>query len=125
MAATEKAAELCAGLPDDAAKTRAVFDFIARTMLYDHLKARTVRRGYYPDPDAVLEARRGICWDFATLAKAMLCAVGAECRVVIGWADWRLHAWNEVRLSDCWVRYDVTATITGLPPVKYVAYERR
>ncbi len=119
IAARVHAKELCDGLPGDRAKVEAVIGHVARTVLYDHLKARTVRRGYKPDPDATLETRRGICWDIAALVAAMLRAVGVKCRVVIGYADREYHAWNEVLLGGEWVRYDVTAQITGRMYVLY------
>lgn len=120
IAAQAKAAELCTGLTGDRAKTEAVIGFVARTVLYDHLKARTVRRGYKPDLEATLETKRGICWDIAALVAAMLEAVGVRCRVVIGWAGGEYHAWNEALLGGVWVRYDVTATITGR---RYMVYK--
>ena len=122
--AAAKASELCTGLPDDRAKVEAVINYLARTVLYDHLKARTIQPGYKPDPDSTLTAKRGICWDFAALVAAMLRAVGVKCRVVIGWADGEYHAWNEALLGGEWTRYDVTAQITG---AIYTAYtiERR
>lgn len=118
--AAAKASELCVGITETRAKVETVIGYVTRTMLYDHLKARTVKRGYRPNPDATLAAGRGICWDFAALVAAMLRGVGVRCRVVIGWADGEYHAWNEVLLDGTWVRYDVTATITGQ---RYVVYK--
>ncbi len=89
IAARVHAKELCDGLPGDRAKVDAVIGHVARTVLYDHLKARTVRRGYKPDPDATLETRRGICWDIAALVDAMLRAVDhrADVRTVLESTD--------------------------------------
>lgn len=112
--AAAKASELCAGLPDDRAKVGAIVDYVARSVLYDHLKARTVKRGYHPNPDATLETKHGICWDIASLVAAMLRSQAVQCRVVIGYADREYHAWNEVQLDSVWMRHDVTSMITGL-----------
>lgn len=118
--AKAKATELCAVLDNDRAKAEAVVGYITSSMLYDHLKARTVRQTYKPNPDATVAAQRGICWDFATLVKTMLTSQGVGCRLVIGWADQAYHAWNEVELDGEWTLYDVTSTIIGLPTVRYL-----
>lgn len=123
--AAAKASELCVGLPDDRAKAEAIVDFVARSVLYDHLKARTVKRGYHPNPDVTLESKRGICWDIASLVAAMLRSQAVQCRVVIGYADREYHAWNEVLLDGIWTRYDVTTMITGLQYKVYSAQRYR
>jgi hypothetical protein len=46
--AAAKAEELCTGLTDDRARAEAVIGYVARTVLYDHIKAKTVRTGYRP-----------------------------------------------------------------------------
>lgn len=116
-----KAVELCAALDTDRAKIGAVSDYIARSMLYDYLKAKTVRKTYRPDPDVTVKSQKGICWDFAVLAKVMLESQGIKCRVAIGHSDGEYHAWNDVWLDGEWVRYDMTAMVIGRPRITYKA----
>jgi transglutaminase-like putative cysteine protease len=118
-AAVAKSNELAKGLADDAAITKAVIDYVAGTVLYDHILAKTVQSGYLPDPDATLSQKKGICFDYAALVACMLRVQGIKCKLVIGYADKYYHAWNEVLLGDEWVRYDTTSMVTGLKVVKY------
>lgn len=79
------------------------------------------RKTYRPDPDATVKSQKGICWDFAVLAKVMLESQGIKCRVVIGHSDNEYHAWNDVWLDGEWVRYDMTAMVIGRPRITYKA----
>jgi transglutaminase-like putative cysteine protease len=117
--AVSKSQELCQGLSTDRDKAKAVIDFVTGTVLYDHIKAKTVESGYLPDVDDTLDSRKGICFDYAALVACMLRAQGIKCKLVIGYADKYYHAWNEVLLGGDWVRYDTTSMVTGLKVVKY------
>ncbi len=114
-----KAGELCRGLSDDAAKTKAIIDYVVGTVLYDHIKAKTVENGYLPDVDSTLSDKKGICFDYAALVACMLRAEGIKCKLVIGYADKYYHSWNDVLLGGKWVQYDTTSMVTGLKVVKY------
>lgn len=118
-AAVSKSNELAEGLMDDAAITKAVVDYVAGAVLYDHILAKTVQSGYLPDPDVTLSKKKGICFDYAALVACMLRVQGIKCKLVIGYADDYYHAWNEVLLGDKWVRYDTTSMATGLKVLKY------
>ena len=117
--AVAKGRELCEGLPSDREKAKAVIDFVTGTVLYDHIKAKTVESGYLPIVDDTLDTKKGICFDYAALVATMLRTQGVKCKLVIGYADKYYHAWNEVLLDGNWVRYDTTSMVTGLQVIKY------
>jgi hypothetical protein len=117
--AVAKGRELCEGLQTDREKTKAVIGFVSGTVLYDHIKAKTVESGYLPDVDDTLNKKMGICFDYAALVASMLRPQGVKCKLVIGYADKFYHAWNEVLLDGDWVRYDTTSMVTGLKVIKY------
>jgi transglutaminase-like putative cysteine protease len=104
--------------PEQAVAT--ISTYISTTILYDHIKARTVRSGYLPKADEILAERKGICFDIASLFACMCRSVGIPCKLVIGHADAEYHAWNEVQIDGQWIRYDITSTITGL---KFIVYK--
>jgi len=77
---------------------------------------------YYPDTYStlqVLESRRGVCDEFATLAAGMLRVKGIPTRFAVGVSysggKWANHAWNEVfSPSAGWVQLDSTYGEVGL-----------
>lgn len=92
-----KAAELCTGADGTIEKLAAIFGYITDNVTYDYDLAAAVTSGYYPDPDAVLAAKKGICFDYSSLFAAMARSQGIPTRLVIGYAaDNIYHAWNEV-----------------------------
>lgn len=105
--------ELCAGLDADADKVRAIYDYVTRNILYDYILALTVPKGYLPDVDSVLAARKGICFDVAALMACMLRTQDIPTQLVIGYADRNYHAWNNVYVDGQWLRYDATAVISN------------
>lgn len=117
--AVQKSQELCEGLSSDEAITKAVIDFVTGSVLYDHIKAKTVESGYLPDVDDTLATKKGICFDYAALVACMLRVQGVKCKLVIGYADKFYHAWNEVYVGGKWLRYDTTSMVSGLKVVKY------
>jgi transglutaminase-like putative cysteine protease len=119
FAAVKKAQELCGGLPGDQEKAKAVIDFVTGSVLYDHIKAKTVESGYLPNVDDTLDSKMGICFDYSALVACMLRTQGVKCKLVIGYADKYYHAWNEVLLGGEWMRYDTTSMVTGLKVTKY------
>jgi len=119
FAAVKKAQELCGRLPGDQEKTKAVIDFVTGSVLYDHIKAKTVESGYLPNVDDTLDSKMGICFDYSALVACMLRTQGVKCKLVIGYADKYYHAWNEVLLGGEWMRYDTTSMVTGLKVTKY------
>ncbi len=97
----KKASEICGGAEDDIEKIAAVFGYITDNVTYDYDLAATVQSGYIPDPDAVLERKEGICFDYASLFAAMCRSMGIPTRLVIGYAATDIyHAWNEVYTEE-------------------------
>ena len=70
--AVSKAAELTAGKTDPLKKVEAVYDYVVATLTYDKAKASSVKSGYLPDLEQVLQVKKGICFDYAALMTAML-----------------------------------------------------
>ena len=79
-------------------------------------KAKTLAssKGYEPDPQKTLKERKGICFDYASLAAAMLRAVGIPCRVVTGYVDNNYyHSWISAYANGRWHRVDPTSMAVG------------
>ena len=89
-------AELTLGLEDPLEKVAAVYDYVIHNFTYNHEKAATVKSGYLPQLDAVLEEKKGICFDYAALMTAMLRSQEVPCKLVVGYAGDVYHAWISV-----------------------------
>lgn len=92
----------------------AVFDYICESVTYDKEKAETVKSGYLPDPDETLASGKGICFDYASLAAAMLRSQGIPTKVIFGYVSPNdlYHAWNMFYTKETgWVtvEYEVSA----------------
>lgn len=92
----EKGAELTAGIEDPLEKVTAIYHFVVTTFTYDQEKAATVKSGYLPDLDEVLEVQTGICFDYAAVMAAMLRSQEIPCKLVVGYAGDIYHAWISV-----------------------------
>ena len=124
----EKAAELASGCFSALEVVRAVYDYVCATVSYDAEKALAVQSGYLPDPDETLRSGKGICFDYAALAAAMLRSQGIPTKLIFGYVspDELYHAWNmfyteesgwvtvsfEVSGPD-WARMDLTFSAGG------------
>ncbi len=123
-----KAAELAAGSSDALNYVTAVYDYICDKVKYDREKAETVESGYLPDPDETLSTGKGICFDYASLAAAMLRSQGIPTKVIFGYVapNDLYHAWNmfyteetgwvtvDYEVSgDSWNRLDLTFSANG------------
>ncbi|MCL2753874.1 MAG: transglutaminase-like domain-containing protein, partial [Defluviitaleaceae bacterium] len=75
---------------------QSVYNWVVENITYDTELARTVQSGYVPDLERVLEIRRGICFDYASLMTAMLRSQGIPTRLVIGYVGDVRHAWISV-----------------------------
>ena len=54
--------------------------------------------------DKVLEAKKGICFDYSAVMAAMLRSQGIPCKLVIGYAGTVYHAWINVYIEGVgWV----------------------
>lgn len=124
----EVAAELASQQPDALGVVDAVFEYICENVTYDKEKAATVSKGYLPMPDETLSTGKGICFDYASLAAAMLRSQGIPTKMVFGYVQPNdlYHAWNmfyteesgwvtvgyEVE-SNSWSRLDLTFSANG------------
>ena len=126
----KKAGELAEEAEDAVAFVAAVFEYICDSVTYDREKASTVQnnKSYLPDPDETLRTGKGICFDYAALAAAMLRSQGIPTKMVFGNVspDNLYHAWNmfyteetgwvtvdyEVKSGD-WNRLDLTFSANG------------
>ena len=99
-----KAAELTAQRTDPLDKVAAVYDYVVKGLTYDKQLAATVKSGYLPVLDQVLEKKSGICFDYAALMTGMLRSQGIPCKLVVGYAGTAYHAWISVWSEDTgWV----------------------
>jgi transglutaminase-like putative cysteine protease len=98
------AAELGRGAPGFVGKIAAVYGYVTENISYDKDLAQNVKTGYLPDIDAVLERKKGICFDYAALMTAMLRCLGIPCKLVAGYSGRVYHAWiNAYSEETGWV----------------------
>lgn len=106
-ASTKLANDLCADAQNQGDVVRAVYDWIVNNVAYDEPKAIELAdaTGYIPFPDATISDQDGICFDYASLAAAMLRSQGIPCKIVTGTVspDNIYHAWNMVYIDGTWV----------------------
>lgn len=121
------ARELAANCEKDSDVVAAVYRYLVKNISYDSDKAATVENGYLPNPDATLSERKGICFDYASLAAAMIRSLGIPCKLITGYLDTNLyHAWNCFYLKEqgwvtveikarpgLWQRVDITMAASG------------
>ena len=91
-----KAAELTRDMTEPLDMVAAVYDYVVTTFTYDNVKAATVKSGYLPVLDSALEAKTGICFDYAAVMTGMLRSRGVPCKLVVGYAGKTYHAWISV-----------------------------
>ena len=96
----KKAAELVTGKRTLNDKIAAVYDYVIKTLSYDTALAKDITDGkvtnYLPDLDAVLAAKKGICFDYASLMTAMLRSQEIPTKLVVGYTGTVRHAWISV-----------------------------
>ena len=123
-----KAAELATTAGDALGLVNAVYSYVCANVTYDRQLAASVKSGYLPVPDNTLATGKGICFDYAALAAAMLRSQGIPTKMVFGYVapNQLYHAWNmfyteqtgwvavkfEVK-ADSWMRIDLTFAANG------------
>ncbi|MBQ9015050.1 MAG: transglutaminase domain-containing protein [Firmicutes bacterium] len=127
-ACVKKAAEISAKAGSAMDVVSGVYDYITKGVTYDTDKAKTVESGYLPAPDETMKSGKGICFDYASLAAAMLRSQGIPTKVIFGYVapDDLYHAWNmfytketgwvtvDYKVSgDSWNRLDLTFAAGG------------
>ena len=102
--AVEKGLELTQGIENPLEKVQVIYDYVVAEVSYDEEKAKNVKSGYLPVLDAVLEEKKGICFDYAALMTGMLRSQGIPCKMVFGYAGSAYHAWISVWTEETgWV----------------------
>lgn len=130
-----KAAELTKGIDDPLKKVEIVYDYVVKGMTYDKELAATVKTGYLPVLDTVLEKKSGICFDYAAMMTGMLRSQGVPCKLVVGYAGTAYHAWISVWTEGAgwvdgviwfngtsWQRMDPTFASSGNSSESIMAY---
>ena len=85
-------------------KVASVYDYVVSNLTYDEELAASVKSGYLPVLDEVLEKKTGICFDYAALMTGMLRSQSVPCKLVVGYAGEAYHAWiNVYTEKDGWI----------------------
>lgn len=98
-----------------------IYYWITNNITYDTEKANAVLHttGYVPHVDEIMEARTGICYDYAAVAASMMRANGIPCKLIMGnvsvqngeTVDDVYHAWNLIWLEEKgWVAVKIAST---------------
>lgn len=106
------AADLAGQAAGEAGAVANIYAYIRDHITYDTDKAATVQSGYLPDPDATLAEGRGICFDYAALAAAMLRSQGIPTKLITGYVTPGdlYHAWNMIWLEESgWITVQIQA----------------
>lgn len=107
-----KALELTENLETENEKVMAIYTYVINAFDYDYDKINRIANTYVPDPNAMLEEKSGICYDYASTFAAMLRINGIPARLVKGYKNGldAYHAWNEVFDSESgeWMTVDTT-----------------
>ena len=118
--AVAKAAELCKGLDTELKKVTAIYKYVVENIAYDRNKAADViagkLNGYIPNVDSILNSKKGICFDYASLMGAMLRSQGIPTKLVMGYVSPNnvYHAWNEVYIKNVgWVKINSSIYFDG------------
>ena len=98
--------ELTAGAENQGDALASIYDWIVANVSYDFDKAAVLStlKNYVPSPDETLQTKIGICFDYSSLAAAMLRSQGIPCTVMTGYVapDNIYHAWNRVCIDGTW-----------------------
>ena len=112
------ASDIIAQAADAAAVVSSVYEYIQGNVDYDYDKAQNIVdnnvTGYLPDPDETLSTKKGICYDYAALAAAMLRSQGIPTKLITGYVSSGgselYHAWNMIWLEESgWITVEIRA----------------
>lgn len=128
-ACVAKARELTSSVSNQGDALRVICTYLVDNITYDKEKAVQVSNatGYIPSPDETLSTGKGICFDYASLAAAMLRSMGLPTKIITGYvgAESIYHAWIMVYIDgqwhsaafsvnpQSWSRVDVTFAAAG------------
>lgn len=90
----------------------AYYKYVISNISYDYDKIKTIAYNYVPDIDAILTAKKGICYDYSAVLASMLRSAGIPTKMIKGYSTTTdvYHAWNEIYLSSekRWMIVDAT-----------------
>lgn len=102
------AQEIATGSNNDLDVVSNVYEYVIDQISYDDSKASQAKNGeltgYLPDVDQILEAKTGICFDYAAVMATMLRTQNIPTRMEIGYVtlsnETIYHAWISVYIQD-------------------------
>ena len=109
----------------DAAKVKAVHDYVAKHIAYDYAGYLSGKNEVNKASDILVKGE-GMCRDYSVAFAAIARAAGVPTKVVYGtvtskgW-DPQKHAWNEVLVNGTWVPVDTTFDAGYIKNGKFVA----
>ncbi len=108
--AVQLAKKLTEGTNNDEEKVSIIHDYIVKNIQYDSEKYASLDKTYLPNVDDILQNKKGICYDYASLFAVMLRSVDVPTKLVKGYKNdiSEYHAWNEVYINNEWVTVDCT-----------------
>ena len=103
---------LVANMTTDKEKIQTIYKYIVSNFKYDLNKVEevTTNSAYIPVLDRVYAAKKGICYDYASLFAAILRANNIPTKLDMGYFTQvnAYHAWNEVLVDGTWMIIDTT-----------------
>ena len=89
---------------DDLDYVQNSYYYVIRNISYDNDKAENTPTDYVPDIDTILEEKKGICFDYASLMAALLRSQSIPTKLEVGYSGEAYHAWISVYLTESgWV----------------------
>ena len=89
---------------DDLDYVQNSYYYVIRNISYDNDKAENTPTDYVPDIDTILEEKKGICFDYASLMAALLRSQSIPTKLEVGYSGEAYHAWISVYLTEyVWV----------------------
>ena len=89
---------------DDLDYVQNSYYYVIRNISYDTDKAENTPTDYVPDIDTILEEKKGICFDYASLMAALLRSQSIPTKLEVGYSGEAYHAWISVYLTESgWV----------------------
>ncbi|MEG1043685.1 MAG: transglutaminase-like domain-containing protein [Oscillospiraceae bacterium] len=96
----EKGEELAKESSSDLDFIDKVYNYVINTLEYDYEKAKTVKSGYTPCVDEIMEYKKGICFDYSAVIATMLRTQAIPTRMEFGYAGEIYHAWISIYIKD-------------------------
>ena len=102
------------------------YEYVSNNIQYNDNLASKIRNEqidiYQPNIQEILDSKKGICLDQASLLASIVRAKGIPAKVAIGYVGGNYHAWTEILIAGEWRLYDSTLKTTYLDE-KSLAYE--